>query len=64
MNTITTESVYRHMFGGLDGVRCGVHSSTWSIKTTLSWDSVNCPDCLKTKKDCEPWNVFIDTKGE
>lgn len=55
----------RHMFGGLNGVRCGyipkLHEST---KIALTWDSVTCPDCLAKKQDYEPWSADIDTRGD
>ena len=55
----------RHMFGGLQGTKCGYMSKgKESTRISLSWDSVTCPDCLAKKRDDEPWATDIDTKGE
>jgi hypothetical protein len=53
-----------HMSAGLDGVRCGFSGRGKTIRMSLSWDSVTCPDCLAQKRDVEPWSVDIDTHGD
>lgn len=57
-------SLYRHKDGGLDGVRCGFYVPGTINRVTLTWDSVDCPDCLAVKKDWEPMSVTIDTRGD
>lgn len=54
-----------HKFAGLDGLKCGYHSKPKeTVRITLSWDSVTCPDCLAKKQDSEPWKADIDTRGD
>lgn len=55
------ESLYRHK----EDVRCGFYMGGWvSVRIALTWDSVTCPDCLKLKKESEPWSQYIDTRGD
>lgn len=60
----TAQSLYTHYFDGMNGNRCGFYMGPWvSTRGAITWDSVTCPDCLKLKKDHEPWTVQIDTRG-
>jgi len=58
------ESIYKHYFAGLDGSRCGFYSPCETTQVALTWDSVTCPDCLKLKRESEPWTIDIDTRGD
>lgn len=58
------ETLYTHYLDGLNN-RCGIHPRPFiSIRAAITWDYVTCPDCLKLKKDYEPWTVQIDTRGD
>lgn len=53
-----------HMFAGF-GIRCGYQAKPKeTVRISLSWDSVTCPDCLAKKQDYEPWKADIDTRGD
>lgn len=59
------QSLYTHYFDSLTGNRCGIYVKPFvSIRGAITWDSVTCPDCLKLKRDYEPWTVEIDTRGD
>ena len=59
------ETLYCHYFDGLNGNRCRIQTRPFiAIRSTLTWDTTDCPDCLALKRPTEPWTVQIDTRGD
>lgn len=47
------------------GVECGPYLGPWTTRrSTLTWGTTTCPDCLKLKPESAPWNPIIDTRGD